>query len=93
MHNNRHQITDGASWTIISTDKAEYRFYEALGPVIDPVTPIPSVNKINIVDTKSQTPIVDLIANGGLTIEINGFNFVSSLKVWFATTPTESSVW
>ncbi len=76
---NKEIITDGACWTIISTDKAEYQFFEGMGPVKTPVTPVPIVNNLNL--------------NGGgdvAMLELTGENFTPYLKVWFGEVESET---
>ncbi|UJR28091.1 hypothetical protein I4U23_009346 [Adineta vaga] len=71
----RLEINDSACWTIISTDKAEYTWFEARGPVSHPITPIPVGRHI-------------VIDGGGTaaTIELTGENFTPGLSVWFGET-------
>ncbi len=69
---NRETINDGACWTIISTDKAEYSWCEAMGPSQEPVTPIPIVYTFRLNSNLDQ-PMLELL----------GENFQPNLKVWF----------
>uniref|UniRef100_A0A7E4W2I4 Recombining binding protein suppressor of hairless n=1 Tax=Panagrellus redivivus TaxID=6233 RepID=A0A7E4W2I4_PANRE len=76
-----HQINDGAAWTIISTDKAEYRFYEAMGPARHPVSPVPTITGINMNGT----------SEGSAMLEITGSNFGPNHKIWFGLYELETS--
>ncbi|KAL1124475.1 hypothetical protein AAG570_001101 [Ranatra chinensis] len=76
---NKEMINDGACWTIISTDKAEYQFYEGMGPVRSPVTPVPIVHSLHL--------------NGGgdvAMLELSGENFTPNLQVWFGDVEAET---
>ncbi|KAI5627416.1 recombining binding protein suppressor of hairless [Silurus asotus] len=76
---NKEMINDGASWTIISTDKAEYTFYEGMGPVHSSVTPVPVVESLQL--------------NGGgdvAMLELTGQNFAPNLRVWFGEVEAET---
>ena len=72
-------LNDGASWTIISTDKVEYTFFEGMGPVRNPITPVPSVQHLHL--------------NGGgdvAMLELTGECFTPHLKVWFGDVEAET---
>lgn len=76
---NKEMINDGACWTIISTDKAEYKFFEGMGPVRSPVTPVPLVHSLHL--------------NGGgdvAMLELTGDNFTPNLRVWFGDIEAET---
>ena len=55
----KEMLNDGASWTIISTDKVEYSYFEGMGPVRNPVTPVPLLHSLYL--------------NGGGDVAMSGF--------------------
>lgn len=76
---NKEMINDGASWTIISTDEAEYTFSEGMGPTSNPVTPVPIVHSLQL--------------NGGgevAMLEVTGENFTPTLSAWFGDVEAET---
>ena len=76
---NKEMLNDGANWTIISTDKQEYTFFEGMGPVRSPVTPVPLVH--------------NLYLNGGgdvAMLELTGECFNPHLRVWFGDVESET---
>ncbi|KAH7703034.1 DNA-binding protein LAG-1 [Aphelenchoides avenae] len=75
-----HAISEGAAWTIISADKAEYSYYEAMGPTPKPVTPAPVVTSVAMESSEGRMA----------RIELTGYNFTPSLKVWVGDTPVDT---
>ena len=54
-------------------DRAEYTFYEGMGPVAAPVTPIPVMEGLKLSVGEDLT-----------MLEITGESFTPDLKVWFS---------
>ncbi|XP_065901277.1 recombining binding protein suppressor of hairless-like isoform X2 [Dysidea avara] len=79
----RELINDGASWTIISTDKAVYTFCEAMGPVDIPVTPIPVADSIRETSNHDNIRLVELL----------GEDFSPELTVWFGDVPAVTTAY
>lgn len=102
---NKEMINDGACWTIISTDKAEYQFYEGMGHVRwDQNEKMTKVNKFVILGNfvfffssrslVTPVPIVNTLnLNGGgdvAMLELAGDNFTPHLQVWFGDVEAET---
>uniref|UniRef100_A0A7E4V6R1 Major capsid protein n=1 Tax=Panagrellus redivivus TaxID=6233 RepID=A0A7E4V6R1_PANRE len=70
------EIQDTEIWTIMSTNEAKYRFYEAMGPVSDLVTPVPTITLMEMKKTAKSdgTPIT--------LVEFTGSYFRNEHQIW-----------
>eukprot|EP00127_Corallochytrium_limacisporum_P007320 Clim_evm7s247 gene=Clim_evmTU7s247 len=66
------KVSDSATWTITSTDTAQYSFYVPSWPPSEPLTP---------------APFVDVVRVQGSTVELHGQNLSRDLQVWFDAVP------
>nr|VZI34335.1 unnamed protein product [Spirometra erinaceieuropaei] len=97
-HLNRETINDSAAWTIISTDRAEYRWFElnSLRDTIEETTlkslnlQLPPPSNLPV----TPVPVVSgLRTNGGgdvAMVEVSGENFSPSHQVWFGDVPAQT---
>ena len=60
-------------------DKAEYMFYEGMGPVDVPVSAVPIVDSVQVSGSNELT-----------MLELSGENFSAELKIWFADIEAET---
>ena len=65
--------------TCDSVARAEYSFYEGMGPVDVPVTPIPVTTGLKVTGGSDLN-----------MLEISGENFTPDLKVWFSDVEAET---
>lgn len=72
-------VIDGACWTIISTHMSEYKFFEGMGLVQNPITPVPVVTLTCVNGART-----------GMMLELTGSNFTPILRVWFADVEAET---
>uniref|UniRef100_A0A5K3EL39 Recombining binding protein suppressor of hairless n=1 Tax=Mesocestoides corti TaxID=53468 RepID=A0A5K3EL39_MESCO len=93
---NRETINDSAAWTIISTDRAEYRWFELSSLREDPSVPKSLVPQIPPPSNHPVTPVpivTSIRTNGGgdvAMVEVSGENFSASHQVWFGDVPAQT---
>lgn len=65
--------------SFLFADRAEYTFFEGMGPVSSPVTPIPVMEGLKLSVGEDLT-----------MLEITGESFTPDLKVWFSDIEAET---
>ncbi|CAD5219826.1 unnamed protein product [Bursaphelenchus okinawaensis] len=78
----QHIVSEGAAWTIISAEKNEFRFYEAMGTANFPVAPIPRIDSM-LLQSKAAEDARGL--KGGTYAIMRGRDLHPKVKVWFGT--------
>ena len=68
-----HEAIDSIAWITVEADFCELKFYEALGPVKDLITPVPIVTMVDMGGTGENNSY----------IEIKGCGLGRDLEVWF----------
>ncbi|VDN97948.1 unnamed protein product [Rodentolepis nana] len=93
---NRETINDSAAWTIISTDRAEYRWFELSDLRDDPTVPKAVASQIPPPSNHPVTPVpivTNIRTNGGgdvAMVEVSGENFSANHQVWFGDVPAQT---
>ncbi|VDM16085.1 unnamed protein product [Hydatigera taeniaeformis] len=92
----RETINDSAAWTIISTDRAEYRWFEISSLRDDPSVSKALVAQIPPPSNHPVTPVpivTSIRTNGGgdvAMVEVSGENFSANHQVWFGDVPAQT---
>ncbi|CDS42579.1 suppressor of hairless protein [Echinococcus multilocularis] len=92
----RETINDSAAWTIISTDRAEYRWFELSSLRDDPSVSKTLAAQIPPPSNHPVTPVpivTSIRTNGGgdvAMVEVSGENFSANHQVWFGDVPAQT---
>ena len=78
-------VGDNCIWTIISADSCEVKFYEALGPTMYPISPVPFIRTTQLVSHESLGG-----GDDSFKLVLNGGNFHPDLAIWFNAVPCQS---
>uniref|UniRef100_A0AC34QNB1 Uncharacterized protein n=1 Tax=Panagrolaimus sp. JU765 TaxID=591449 RepID=A0AC34QNB1_9BILA len=73
-----HEAHDSIAWIAAEADVYEFKFFQATGPTLNPVSPVPLVWDIMLEGTSEHNAIV----------ELRGRSLGEHLEVWFGLVPS-----